>query len=200
MSPVLAVQLGVPEPPAADGGLRALGRRSIGPCGHRFHTMLDLVDPSPTPKNRRLDDETFNRLTAQRIAELTEDEWAERYDRLEWLINALIEASIRLLPREVRRAFRGSVGIDGTLVRAHSRPYIRRRGTKSKKGKKPEIELHSVDPDAGFYVRQADERDAGVDATTGRDKIDWGYEATFAVSGAGDARAKTVCSRTSFSA
>ncbi len=52
------------------------------------------------------------------------------------------------------------------------------------KGRKPEIELHSVDPDAGFYVRQADERDAGVDATTGRDKIAWGYEATFAVSGA----------------
>ena len=76
------------------------------------------------------------------------------------------------------------MGVDGTLVRGHSRPYIRKRGTKPKKGRKPEIELHSVDPDAGFYVRQADERDAGVDATTGRDKIAWGYEATFAVSGA----------------
>jgi hypothetical protein len=69
------------------------------------------------------------------------------------------------------------VGVDGTLVWRHSRPYIRKRGTKSKRGRKPEIELHSVDPDAGFYVRQADERDTGVDATTGRDKIAWGYEA-----------------------
>jgi hypothetical protein len=146
--------------------------------------MLALVDPSATPKNRRRDEATLNRLTAQRRAELSEDEWAERYDRLEWLINALIEASIGLLPREVRRAFRGSVGVDGTLVRAYSRPYIRKRGAKPKKGKKPEIELHSVDPDAGFYIRQADERDAGVDATTRRDKIAWGYEATFAVSGA----------------
>ena len=70
------------------------------------------------------------------------------------------------------------------MVRGRSRPYIRKRGTRPVKGRKPEIELHSVDPDAGFYVRQADERDAGVDATTGRDKIAWGYEATFAVSGA----------------
>ena len=149
----------------------------------RFHGMLALVDPSPTPKNRRLDDDTFNRLTTDHRAERTEEEWAERDDRLDWLINALIEASIKLLPCEYtsvpgvgrRRRHPGS---------GHSRPYVRERGTKTKKGRKPEIELHSVDPDAGFYVRQADERDAGVDTTTGRDKIAWGYEATFAVSGA----------------
>ncbi len=182
LSPAWRRQLGLPEPPAADDpqAWDALYRN----VRTRFHGMLALVDPSATPKNRRLDDDTFNRLTAERRTKLTEDEWAERHDRLEWVINALIEASIGLLPREVRRAFRGSVGVDGTLVRGHSRPYIRKRGTKPKKGRRPEIELHSVDPDAGFYVRQADERDAGVDATTGRDKIAWGYEATFAVSGA----------------
>ncbi len=175
-------QLGLPEPPAADDhqAWAALYRN----VRTRFHGMLALVDPSPTPKNRRLDDDTFNRLTTDHRAERTEEEWAERDDRLDWLINALIEASIKLLPRDVRRAYRGSVGVDGTLVRGHSRPYVRKRGTKTKKGRKPEIELHSVDPDAGFYVRQADERDAGVDTTTGRDKIAWGYEATFAVSGA----------------
>ena len=182
LSPAWRKQLGLPDPPEADDrqAWEALYRN----VRTRFHGMLALVDPSATMKNRRLDDDTFNRLMTQRRAELTEDDWSERYDRLDWLINALIEASVGLLPREVRRAFAGSVGVDGTLVRGHSRPYVRKRGTKSKKGKKPEIELHSVDPDAGFYVRQADERDAGVDATTGRDKIAWGYEATFAVSGA----------------
>ena len=177
-------QLGLPEPPAADDhqAWAALYRN----VRTRFHGMLALVDPSPTPKNRRLDDDTFNRLTTDHRAERTEEEWAERDDRLDRLINALIEASIKLLPRDVRRAYRGSVGVDGTLVRGHSRPYVRKRGTKTKKGRKPEIELHSVDPDAGFYVRQADERDAGVDTTTGRDKIAWGYEATFAVLRCGD--------------
>jgi hypothetical protein len=182
LSPAWRGQLGLPEPPAPGDrlGWKAIYRN----VGTRFHGMLALVDPSATPKNRRLDADTFNRLTAQRRGELSEDEWAERYDRLEWLINALIEAGIAvLLPREVRRAFHGSVGVDGTLVRGHSRPDIRKRGSTPKKGRKPEIELHSVDPDAGFYVRQADERDAGVDATTGRDNIAWGYEATFAVSG-----------------
>jgi hypothetical protein len=40
----------------------------------RFQGMLALVDPSATPKNRRLDDNTFNRLTTERRAEMTEDE------------------------------------------------------------------------------------------------------------------------------
>jgi hypothetical protein len=182
LSPAWRGRLGLPEPPNPDDrqAWKALYRN----VRTRFHAMLALVDPSPTPKNRRLDDDTFHRLTEQRRAELSEEEWAERYRRFEWLINALIEASVALLPRDVRRAFRGSVGIDGTLVRAHARPYVRKRGAKPKKGTKPEIVLHSVDPDAGYYVRQADERDAGVEATTGRDKIAWGYEATFAVSGA----------------
>ena len=78
--------------------------RSIATRWTRYHGMLALVDPSATPKNRCLDDDTFNRLTGERRAELTEDEWIERHERLECLINALIEASIKLLPRDVRRA------------------------------------------------------------------------------------------------
>jgi hypothetical protein len=84
----------------------------------------------------------------------------------------------------VRRSM-GSLGVDGTLVKAHSRSYKRKKGDKPKKGKKPAIEVHSVDPDAGFYVREADSRDEDPDGA-GKDRVAWGYEATFAVSGSED--------------
>ena len=45
--------------------------------------------------------------------------------------------------------------------------------------------MHSVDPDAGYYARQADSRDDDAESL-GRDKIAWGYEDTFAVSASED--------------
>ena len=48
-----------------------------------------------------------------------------------------------------------------------------------------EIAIHSADPDAGYCVRPADSRDQDADSV-GRDKIDWGLEATFGVSGSVD--------------
>ena len=181
LSPEWRRRLGIPEPLEGDEAARENLYRNVRT---RFHGLLDLMDPSPTPKNRRLDDATLTRLTEQRRAERTEEEWDERYRRLEWFINQLIEATIMLLPREVRRSM-GSLGVDGTLVKAHSRPYKRKKGDKPKKGKRPAIEVHSVDPDAGFYVRQADSRDENPDGV-GKDKIAWGFEATFGVSGSPD--------------
>ena len=72
-------QLGIPEPPAENDekGWKAIYRV----VRHRFHQMEELVDPSPMPKNRRLDDATFERLKEERRAQLTEVEWAERRRR-----------------------------------------------------------------------------------------------------------------------
>jgi hypothetical protein len=177
-------QLGIPVPPSEgdEKGWKAAYRT----VRTRFHSMLDLVDPSAMPKNRRLDDATFNRLTAQRQAQLTDAEWVERSERLVWLINQLIEGSIQAtLPREVRRKFNGSIAIDGTLIKSHSRPFKRRPGTRAKRGKRAEIAIHSADPDAGYYIRPADSRDKDAGSLS-RDKIDWGFDATFAVSGSAD--------------
>ena len=83
---------------------------------------------------------------------MTDEEWAERHRRLLWLVNQLIDAStFALLPRGTRRGFKG-VGIDGTSVKSHSRPFRRRPGTRARRGKRAEIAVHSVDPDAGYYV------------------------------------------------
>lgn len=143
----------VPEPPTEhDEKAWNAAYRTVR---HRFHSMLELVDPSPMPKNRRLDDETFQQMSEEHRAQVTDEEWAERHRRLLWLVNQLIDAStFALLPRDTPR-FQG-VGIDGTLVKSHSRPFRRRPGTRARRGKRAEIAVHSVDPDAGYDVRPTD--------------------------------------------
>ena len=184
LSPGWREALGVPEPPDEDNA--AGWQRVYCNVRTRFLGILNLTDPSPTPKNRRLDDDTFRRLTAERKAQHTDEEWDERYDRLEWFANRILEASIGLLSRDVRRQWNGAIGVDGTLVRSHSRAEKRRRGGRVPKGRKPDIEFHSVDPDAAFYVRGADDGDDNSAEVAGKDKIAWGHEATLAISGSED--------------
>jgi hypothetical protein len=189
LSPYWRERLGLPDPPTEHDqrGWQARYRR----VRHRFHCLIDLMDPSPTPKNRRLDDAEFQAETARREAELTEDQRGERYDRLEFFINRIIEASIQMAPRDVRRNWKGSAGIDATLVRSHSRGPKRPKGGGTRKGK-PITTTHSADPDCGYYSREKDLRDDDEAQSTGashgrkRDKLAWGYEASLVVSGPDD--------------
>jgi hypothetical protein len=61
------------------------------------------MDPSVLPKNRRMEAADFEREVERRTVEKPDDEQAIRYERLEWFINELLEASIRHLPRDHRR-------------------------------------------------------------------------------------------------
>ena len=83
--------------------------------------MVDLMDASPEPGNRRLDHATFEARTEERRALFTEAQWEQRYERLEYVINQVLEASISLVPREVLRRWKGSVGVDATLVTSPAR-------------------------------------------------------------------------------
>jgi hypothetical protein len=150
----------------------------------RFHAMVDLVDPSPEPKNRRLDHEAFEARTAERRAQLTDEEWDEHFERLEYFINQILEASISLVPRDVIRNWNGSVGVDATLVKSPARAQKQKRLTKSRRVR-PEILVHSADPGAAWYRRDGDHRDDTGDdeGATGRGKLAWGREATLVISG-----------------
>ena len=151
--------------------------------------MVDLMDPSPEPKNRRLDHETFDARTEQRRAERTGEEWDERYERLEWFINQMLEASLKLVPRAVRRNWKGSVGVDATLIKSPARPQKQRRRTNSRRVR-PEVLVHSADPGAAWYRRDGDHRDdiGDDEAVTGRGKLAWGREATLVISGSESAQ------------
>ena len=95
----------------------------------------------------------------------------------------ILEASLGLLPRDVRRDWGGSVGVDATLVRSFARAEKRIGSGQRKRGAR-EVALHSADPDAAYYVREPDARDEGQSSAT--DKIAWGREATLVVSAPDD--------------
>ena len=60
-----------------------------------FHAIVSVADPSSLPKNRRL---TAGELKA-RIKPMTPDQATAARDRLETLVNALLEASVSVLTR-----------------------------------------------------------------------------------------------------
>lgn len=179
ISPTMRHALGVPKPPAAkDQKGRKNRYRNVRT---RFHGLLGLMDPSPMPKNRRFDPETFEMLTELRRSGRSPEEWTTREDRLTWFINEILEMSIRTLPRDVRRKWKGSVAVDATVIPAFARPS--RREPRKRKGVSPTTRRYSSDPDADWYHR--DKRDNAGDDGDPKKSV-WGYEATFAVSGSDD--------------
>ncbi len=178
ISPAMRHELGVPTPPG-QLDLRAwlAVYRNVRT---RLHALLDLIDPSATPKDRRLPPDVFAANLKRRQSAHSEEEWAERARRLEWFINQIIEMSIQTLPRDVRRRWKGSSAVDATVVPTFARPDRRKKRTR--KGVTPPIVVHSADSDGGWYVRNPTE--ANPDGEP--DKAYWGYEASLIVSGSDD--------------
>ena len=88
--------LGIPKPPGpGDHNGWDNAYRNVRT---QFHALLELMDPSPLPKNRRFDAVDFDALVELRRASRTDEQWAERGDRLTWLINEILEMSISTLP------------------------------------------------------------------------------------------------------
>jgi hypothetical protein len=120
ISLAMRTALGVPSPPAP---LDARGWEAVyRNLRTRFHSLLDLMDPSPLPKNRRMANDQFHVALQLRRSRLTDDQWSEREQCLEWFVNQILEASLQMLPREVRRRWKGSVAVDATVVPAFARP------------------------------------------------------------------------------
>jgi hypothetical protein len=82
ISPAMRTELGVPDPPEPDDHLGWQARyRTVR---YRLHGLLEVIDPSPLPKNRCLDPETFDTLVARRRRErkLSEEVLARRAERV----------------------------------------------------------------------------------------------------------------------
>ena len=137
-----------------------------------FHSLLDVIDPYPGPRNRCL----------------TKDEWqvvidcrdpvecARKQERIDWVANQLLEASVQEMPHWMRRKWKGNICIDATPVAAHGE-----RGTS--KGS----DWVSIEPDAAWYVRESDDhRDREDDRGKHYRKSSWGWEATLAVASTND--------------
>ncbi len=152
--------LGVPGTAGTPRAFLAAYRR-VRYC---FHAIVSVADPSALPKNRRL---TQDALKA-RIKPMTPDQATAARDRLEALVNALLEASVSVLTDGERAAFGGSTALDATPVPLFSRGPSRRTG------------LSASDPDGGWYVREGDHREREDDKGKPLRKIAWALEATIA--------------------
>ena len=152
--------LGVPGTATTPRAFKAAYRR-VRYC---FHAIVSVADPSALPKNRRL---TEDELKA-RTKPMTPGQVAAARDRLEALVNALLEASVSVLSEEERAASGGGTGLDATPVPLFSRGPSRRTG------------LSASDPDGGWYVREGDHREREDDKGKPLRKICWALEATIA--------------------
>lgn len=152
--------LGVPGTAAGQRAFLAAYRR-VRYC---FHRICDVADPSPLPKNRRLAPDDLRTRSRKMLPGQAE---AAR-NRLEALVNALVEASVSVLDEEERAAFDGCTGLDATPVPLFSRGPSRRTG------------LCASDPDGGWYVREGDHREREDDKGKPLRKICWALEATIA--------------------
>jgi hypothetical protein len=180
-------ELGLPKPPNSGDYVRrdALYKDIL----NSFHSMLKPMDPSLLPKNRKIDGDAFRALVAARTAANTA-ELDVHLDRLRWFINRILQISIAVLPRDIRRKWRGSIAVDGTEIPAFGDPERRASKTDEpgKKFSERTILRSSADPDGGFYKRDGDHNgtEGAEKASKGRfhrtkDVLRWSHEAHLGV-------------------
>lgn len=135
---------------------------------HRFHAIERLLDFSELPRNRRLAPKAFD----ERRRPLSAEKLTRRRDRQTWLINKVIQASLKGLPSPVWEQWTGGLAVDSTPVKTFAR-HPHRTGL----GKDRRVVTHSADPDAGWYLREGDHGDIDSlpDGSTPRRML-YGYE------------------------
>ncbi|HEX9355060.1 MAG TPA: hypothetical protein VF933_14750, partial [Streptosporangiaceae bacterium] len=129
-----------------------------------FHQICSVADPSALPKNRCL---TADELKT-RTKPVTPGQAEAARDRLEALVNALLDASAAVLTDDERAALDGCTGLDATPVPLFSRGPSKRSG------------LCASDPDGGWYVREGDHREREDNKGKPLRKLAWALEATIA--------------------
>ncbi len=122
-----------------------------------------LVDAYPGPRRKLPTPEEYSAILAARNPE----ECARKQERLFELCNRLVEGSVLLMPRELRRRFKGNHALDATKI-----PLNGKFGGPSRQ--KPNAPHLSASFDGGWWVRQGDHSDNG--ATSGG-KGCWAIEA-----------------------
>ncbi|MDQ2729324.1 MAG: hypothetical protein M3Y91_16020, partial [Actinomycetota bacterium] len=140
-----------------------------------IHSLLDVIDPFPAKGTR-------NRLLtraewADVLASRDPAESARKQEHLDWVCNELLEATLRMIPRNIRRNWKGNMCIDATPVAAFGK-----RGNP----KPDKSDLMGIEPDADWYVREGDHRDPGDDRGKQYRKAIWGWEATLSVMSTND--------------
>jgi hypothetical protein len=150
ISPRMRGRLGIHEKPDTCDGFEA----GYAVVRRRFHKLAAACDPSPPPKNRRLDKAEAAAIEAG----ADRAQLAEARAGLVLLTNLILEDSLADARPLLDEYWDGSGCVDGTAVRAYS------------KGLRSKGPVTATDPDAAWHVRTGDhsEPDDGETATSGQ--------------------------------
>lgn len=113
-----------------------------------FHKIIDAIDPSPLPKNKRLT--TAEMVKYLRAADA--EDLSRRRDLLTKVAGAVLEASVHSVRHYLDEHWDGSIAVDATPIATYARG-VRTGG-----------EHTATDPDAGWYVREGNHRDPDTTA------------------------------------
>ncbi|MFJ4011006.1 hypothetical protein [Streptomyces sp. NPDC090026] len=108
-----------------------------------IHRIEKAVDPSPLPKNHRLDRE----LAARLLAEADPDELADRRSLMLRVVNRILDMSLLDAHPLLEGRWDGSAALDATVIGTYA------------KGLSADSPVTASDPDAGWYVRTAKHKD-----------------------------------------
>lgn len=131
-----------------------------------LHRVLRVIDPFPSPDRRsRTPREDYEALRDARDPR----EVAVRQERLNLVMNSILEATWKTLPREVRKQWKGNTAVDATLYKAFSKSY------------KKEGHYVPVEPDAGVWARAGDHAPKEEDGRRERSEYQYGWDAHLVV-------------------
>jgi len=139
------------------------------PVYRALERALEVIDPQPGQRRKF--------PTLEEI-ELIKESWKDeklrkKHDRLQWVCNQLLESTLRLVPAEVQRKWKGDLSVDATVVAAYGR-----KGAPVKGGR------GAVEYSAGHYVRTSSHK-----LPTGNQVVSkhvFGWDLTIAVQTAHD--------------
>ncbi|MBW1601815.1 hypothetical protein JJV70_06770 [Streptomyces sp. JJ66] len=133
-----------------------------------FHRIEEAVDPSPLPKNHRLDRE----LVARLLGEADPDELASRRSLMLRVANRILSMSLLDAHPLLEGRWNGSAVLDATVIGTYA------------KGLSSDSPVTASDPDAGWYVRTTKHKDPLLTDTPAQERIKkrlYGYDACLVV-------------------
>ncbi|TFC58028.1 hypothetical protein E3O62_10995 [Cryobacterium sp. TMT2-15-1] len=105
--------------------------------------MMNLIDPHPAPRNKRLKPKPFAKLLAKQSTPKALQKSERNLARLDWLCEQLLHTSVRMLLADIWARYHGNIAADATLIPGTGRPNPTDKG----------MRRGNADPHSGRYRR-----------------------------------------------
>ena len=129
-------RLGIRTSPPGRTGIEPDTYRQVN---RRLNSLLGAIDPSPWRKNRIL----TKTEAEDHKKPLSDADIGEHTARLDLLVHLLLHLSYMLIPRDLRRRWKGAMAVDGTPIPQFTR------------GVRRDSAWMAADPDCAWYCRGA---------------------------------------------